>query len=132
MLFRRITFLKFLLSQLLKERTQSCYFHIITSTFIYLYKLMDLCPNNEYKQERSKMTSFLKKWLPKEWDFINEQFKDCPPMKRSTARSIKAFDSSMDKELNDNQEDNDFKLEVGRTLKKCIVDYNDHLYVAKH
>ena len=135
MIKRRITFLKFMLMQLLKERTQSCYFHIITSTFIYLYKLMEKC--KEYKTEKNKMKKFLEKWLPKEYKFINEQFNDCIPIKRTVARSMKAFKSkignkSMEKELNENNEENDYVLKCDKTVKKCIVDYNDHLYVAKH
>merc|ERR1712228_379034 len=132
---RRITFLKFLLSQLLnsKMRAQAAYFHIIASTAVYLFKLMQKI--KEYERETIVFKNVLKKMLSKEWEFVMEQFGDCKLIKVALAKCIQSFDNKLSreqrKEINECNDDEKIKLNVNDCLRKNVVNYYSHIYIAK-
>lgn len=134
---RRITFLRFMIGQLMMDRTPGSYLWAIMSVAVYLKKLMDRC--NDYDaNEKDKLDVFLKKWLPKQWEFVNDQFADCPPIKRATARVLKGFglkmeQQEMDRVLRDNDEDKDFMLREDLTAaKKHVTNHFDHIYIKSN
>eukprot|EP01083_Nonionella_stella_P071554 192253_1 len=124
---RRITFLKFMMNQLFASATptQGCYLHIISPVIVYLYKLMHKC--KDYDQQKEKMKQFLAQWLPQQWRFINDQLPKCTPIKRITAHSIQSFDGS----AHSIPKQPDYALTIDPAIKKLILNYYDHIYVAK-
>lgn len=133
---RRITFLEFMMGQLLQTHTPGSYTWAILAVAVYLYQLMGQSDSYD-KQKQEKMKTFLKKWLPKQWAFINREFADCPPMKRALARVIKGFEEvdcgDMERLLRKNCEEEDFEIlneRMGK-IKKDVADYQDYLFVVK-
>jgi len=130
-IYRRITFLKYMILQLFNSsKIQGAYLHLIASTVVYLYKLMEKCP--EYQSETEKLRKLLNEWMPKEWAFISGQFNDCPAIKRKTATSIQAFDQNITTQsMQEQEEQQQIQLNVSNDLKKVVVNYYNHIYIAK-
>jgi len=133
---RRITFLKSMLSQILSARTEGGYCCIVASILIYLYKLMQQCRG--YEHEAKEMKVFLEQYVPTQWRLIEEQFADCPPIKRAVSRSFQDMVSNVDMKQQFMQNQVDVHKEhnaaqsVDQAIRRYVVDYHDHLYVAKH
>lgn len=140
---RRITFLQFMIGQLLQQRTPGGYTWAILSAAIYLYQLMGRCDDYDLGK-KDKMKGFLTKWLPRQWEFVNRELADCPPAKRAVARMMMGFEESMDHEdgvdvatviraLEENCEEKDVAAlddQMG-SIKKAVTNHYNHIFVAK-
>jgi len=132
-LTRKISFLKFMLFQVLRFNMHVGLIPIVCVVLVFLYGLMAKC--SEYQAQAEKLKDFLSTFLPKQRQFMEQQFSNCAPIKNAMNRVFSQFlqdnKTNIVAETKHKRDADAVDANTFKSIKACVAEFHDFIYVGK-